>query len=199
MKIYNRLPIILCYLTGFGLLNLPSVAAVEATTATAVIEEIDTDGDGVYDYQDNCADTDMNTVVDAQGCPAPIDCCVEVTNDSYAKYFKNSSKIKSITYDRLDQISIALQKYEDGVMIIEGYIGKHENHEGNESLAKDRAEAIKSYVVLNYNIDPKRIRTYGCGVTRPRATNETLEGREMNQWSYTLITYKFPELPYKCR
>lgn len=165
--------------------------------ATSIIK--DSDGDGVLDNIDACPGTPNNIVVDAQGCPSPLDIIEEPTNDSYAKYFENSSEIKSITYDRLDQISVALQEYENGVMIIEGYIGKHENHESNESLGKDRAEAIKSYVVLNYNIDPKRIRTYDCGLTAPRAINETLEGREMNQWSYTMVRSGFSKSSYKCR
>ena len=175
--------------------------AIEITSITTANEigEKDTDGDGVSDRLDACPGTPNNILVDARGCPTEVDIIEEPTTDSFAHYFENSSEIKSIAYDRLDQISVALQKYEDGVMIIEGYIGKHENHEGNESLGKDRAEAIKSYVILNYNIDPKRIRAYGCGLTAPRATNETLEGREMNQWSYAMVRSGFSKSSYKCR
>ena len=128
--------------------------AIEITSITTANEigEKDTDGDGVSDRLDACPGTPNNILVDARGCPTEVDIIEEPTTDSFAHYFENSSEIKSIAYDRLDQISVALQKYEDGVMIIEGYIGKHENHEGNESLGKDRAEAIKSYVILNYNI-----------------------------------------------
>lgn len=175
--------------------------AIEITSITTANEigEKDTDGDGVSDRLDACPGTPINILVDARGCPTEVDIIEKPTTDSFAHYFENSSEIKSIAYDRLDQISVALQKYEDGVMIIEGYIGKHENHEGNESLGKDRAEAIKSYVILNYNIDPKRIRTYGCGDTRPIAPNDTLEDREMNKWSYATIKSGFSESPYKCR
>ena len=180
-------------------ISLPSVATVDANTATAVIEEKDTDGDGVMDSMDACPGTPMNTIVDERGCPTPLDIIEEPTIDSYAHYFENSSEFRSIGYDRLNHISEALQRHEEGVMIIEGYIGKHENRAGNENLAKDRAEAIKSYVVSNYNIDPKRIRTYGCGLTAPLATNETLEGREMNQWSYAMVRSGFSKSSYKCR
>ena len=175
--------------------------AIEITSITTANEigEKDTDGDGVSDRLDACPGTPINILVDARGCPTEVDIIEKPTTDSFAHYFKNSSEIKSIAYDRLDQISVALQKYEDGVMIIEGYIGKHENHEGNESLGKDRAEAIKSYVVSNYDIDPKRIKAYDCGDTRPIAPNDTLEGREMNQRSYILITSRFPESHYECR
>lgn len=167
--------------------------------AMSEAEKRDSDGDGVVDYQDACPGTPNNTVVDARGCSSPLDIIEEPTDDSYALYFENSSEIKSITYDRLDQISKALQRHEEGVMLIEGYIGKHESNKDNESLAKDRAEAIKSYVVLTYNINSERIRTYGCGLTALRATNETLEGREMNQWSYAMVRSEFSKSPYKCR
>ena len=180
-------------------ISLPSVATVDANTATAVIEEIDTDGDGVMDSMDACPGTPMNIVVNERDCPTPLDIIEEPTNDSYAHYFENSSEFRSIGYDRLNHISEFLENYDEGVMLVEGYIGKHENYTGNESLAKDRAEAIKSYVVSNYNIDPERIRTYGCGDTRPIAPDDSLEGREMNQRSYILITSRFPELPHHCR
>lgn len=72
MKIYNSLPIVLCCLTSLGLLSLQSVAAIEPTAITTAIKdvnlEIDTDGDGVYDYQDTCPNTPWNIVVDEKGC-----------------------------------------------------------------------------------------------------------------------------------
>ena len=175
--------------------------AIEITSITTANEigEKDTDGDGVSDRLDACPGTPINILVDARGCPTEVDIIEKPTTDSFAHYFESSSEIKSITYDRLNHISEFLENYDEGVMLVEGYIGKHENHEGNESLGKDRAEAIKSYVVLNYNIDPKRIRAYGCGLTAPRATNETLEGREMNQWSYAMVRSGFSKSSYKCR
>ena len=175
--------------------------AIEITSITTPneIEEKDSDGDGVMDSIDACPGTPFNIVVDERGCPTPVEIIEEPTDDSYALYFESSSEIKSITYDRLNHISEFLENYDEGVMLVEGHIGKHENYASNDSLAKDRAEAIKSYVVSNYDIDPKRIRTYGCCLTAPRATNETLEGREMNQWSYAMVRSGFSKSSYKCR
>lgn len=175
--------------------------AIEITSITTPneIEEKDSDGDGVMDSIDACPGTPFNIVVDERGCPTPVEIIEEPTDDSYALYFESSSEIKSITYDRLNHISEFLENYDEGVMLVEGHIGKHENYASNDSLAKDRAEAIKSYVVSNYDIDPKRIKAYDCGDTRPIAPNDTLEGREMNQRSHILITSRFPESHYECR
>lgn len=62
---------------------LQTANAVTDPQSTVInYEEKDTDGDGVLDYQDACPSTPMNIVVDAQGCPTPVEVsCEGMIND----------------------------------------------------------------------------------------------------------------------
>lgn len=50
----------------------------------------------------------------------------------------------------------------------------------NLNLSKKRAEAVKKYLV-SLGIAPERITTEGLGSTKPIASNDTKEGRDMNR------------------
>jgi OOP family OmpA-OmpF porin len=48
-------------------------------------------------------------------------------------------------------------------------------------LSKERADAVKQYLVDKYGFPGSRMRTVGNGPDRPMDTNDTPEGREKNR------------------
>ena len=50
----------------------------------------------------------------------------------------------------------------------------------NQKLSLDRADAVKTYL-LGAGIKPERIKTKGYGKTKPKASNDTDEGRSINR------------------
>ena len=51
----------------------------------------------------------------------------------------------------------------------------------NQSLSKERAEAVKRYLIEKFNFPGVRMRTNGNGSNNPVADNSTPEGREKNR------------------
>ncbi|MGH8442558.1 MAG: OmpA family protein [Nevskiaceae bacterium] len=50
----------------------------------------------------------------------------------------------------------------------------------NQSLSERRADSVKAYLV-KHGVDESRIRVAGYGEAKPRATNDTVEGRRLNR------------------
>ena len=51
----------------------------------------------------------------------------------------------------------------------------------NRRVSEERAEAVRTYLVARYGIDPDRLVTVGYGETMPIASNATASGRALNR------------------
>ncbi|NLN60397.1 MAG: OmpA family protein, partial [Deltaproteobacteria bacterium] len=51
----------------------------------------------------------------------------------------------------------------------------------NQKLSQRRVDAIKNYLVDKFGIDADRLTAVGYGKSRPIATNDTDEGRQLNR------------------
>lgn len=163
----------------------------------------DSDGDGVADKLDKCPNTEAGIKVDGAGCPLDTDndgvpdskdscptekgtvefngCPGSPSSSANAIQFEfNSSVLKTSSYPILDQLSNDLRSK----VILKVELGGHASEEGttdyNLQLSKDRANAVKTYLV-NSGVAASKIVTKGFGETRPVASNATEEGRQLNR------------------
>ena len=131
---------------------------------------LDTDGDGVYDHRDKCPETPAGAKVNAQGCWV----LEEVLFDT------DKSVIKTLAFSILDEVVKVLKK-NPGLRV---ELGGHTDSVGtavyNMKLSQKRANAVKAYLV-NMGIDAQRLSTAGYGLTKPVASNDTVEGRSLNR------------------
>jgi len=153
----------------------------------------DSDGDGVSDQFDKCPNTPAGTVVDGSGCeihfpkidtamfmkksggPAPM----MASPYSNIQFDFDSSVLRTSSYPVLDASSADLRS---GTATVE--LDGHASSEGtaahNMRLSKDRANAVKTYLV-NSGVDAKRIKVKAYGETKPIADNSTEDGRIANR------------------
>jgi outer membrane protein OmpA-like peptidoglycan-associated protein len=102
--------------------------------------------------------------------------------DVYDIYFTfNSDQIRDESEPRLKEIADALNKHPDWKLSVEGHTDSVGNSNYNLDLSRRRASAVKDALVKRYKIDPNRLTTVGYGATRPKDTNDTLEGRARNR------------------
>ena len=143
----------------------------------------DTDGDGVADQFDKCADTPAGTVVDGAGCPIefPEPVVVEKELGNYApiQFEFDSYVLKTSSYATLDQVSADLRD-SDSNITLNGHASAEGTEEYNMQLSKDRANAVKNYLV-NTGVDANKIEVVGYGETQPVASNATEAGRIENR------------------
>ena len=71
----------------------------------------------------------------------------------------------------------------DALIQIEGHTDSREieTERGRRSLARQRAEAVRNFLVHDLGVSPKRLRIAAFGDNNPLASNETVEGRDKNR------------------
>jgi outer membrane protein OmpA-like peptidoglycan-associated protein len=80
----------------------------------------------------------------------------------------------------LDAAIAGLKKNEKARVEIEGHTSSEGGEEYNQKLSQDRAESVRNYMIAK-GVDGKRLSAVGYGYSRPKASNDTEEGREQNR------------------
>jgi outer membrane protein OmpA-like peptidoglycan-associated protein len=140
----------------------------------------DSDGDGLHDGEDECP-TAAGTLA-AKGCPEIERQDREVL--AYAmqavQFETGSARLRSTSYDVLDQVAEILERYPDYGLEISGHTDNVGDEDNNLRLSQDRAKACFDYLV-QAGIQAERLSFTGYGETRPRASNDTAVGRRRNR------------------
>jgi len=161
---------------------------------------LDTDKDGVYDHQDRCPGTPTGVKVDNAGCPLDTDedgvldyrdecpktpIGAPVTPGGCWTYGEvlfgtDTAHIKPESYPVLDEIYGVLIKNPKMRLGIEGHTDNQGNEAYNLKLSQERADSVRDYLVEK-GIETGKLIPEGFGMSKPRASNETEEGRAINR------------------
>jgi len=157
-------------------------------TAVADLKK-DSDGDGVSDQFDKCPNTPAGTPVDGSGCPLPkIDTAAfckyckgtdTVANTGNVQFDFDSYVLRTSSYPLLDKKSADL-KSSGATCTLAGYASSEGTLAHNIQLSKDRANAVKNYLI-NSGVEAKKLKAKGYGIANPVAPNSTEAGRELNR------------------
>ncbi len=91
-----------------------------------------------------------------------------------------SATIASSSFPSLDELAILLVQKAEYMLLIEGHTDNVGAADKNLTLSKNRAEAVKKYLVSK-SVDEKHLTASGYGANRPIADNGTDEGRKQNR------------------
>jgi len=153
----------------------------------------DDDGDGVANKFDKCPNTPSGVQVDGAGCPILVKnetkivekVITETDRRTVDEAIKNlefetgKSVIRANSYNSLNKVA-ALLVEKDFSLKLAGHTDNTGSLELNLRLSKDRAEAVKAYLVSK-GANPSRIEATGYGPNQPIASNKTVEGRQQNR------------------
>jgi outer membrane protein OmpA-like peptidoglycan-associated protein len=104
------------------------------------------------------------------------------TSVVYGIYFDFASdQIKPESDDVLDEIATVMRQHPTWVLSVDGHTDAIGGATANLDLSKRRAAAVRQALAGRYKIDPNRLQTGGYGASRPKDTNETIEGRARNR------------------
>lgn len=90
------------------------------------------------------------------------------------------STIKSISYDKLDELAESLINYPEIKLEIIGHTDNLGSEESNQALSQDRTQAVVDYLVAK-GVDANRLKSLGVVDYQPIADNNTEEGRQLNR------------------
>jgi outer membrane protein OmpA-like peptidoglycan-associated protein len=140
----------------------------------------DTDGDGIVDKDDKCP-TVKGTAAN-NGCPEVTVEVIKVLNSFSKAILFNSGKatIRPESNVKLEEIVKVMNNYSIANFLLEGYTDSTGSAVKNLQLSKERALAVKEYLVAN-GINANRLSSEGYGIEKPIASNKTEAGRAQNR------------------
>jgi outer membrane protein OmpA-like peptidoglycan-associated protein len=92
-----------------------------------------------------------------------------------------SDQIRAESEPSLVEIAEVLKRHPDWKLRVEGHTDNVGGAQYNQALSQSRAAAVRNALVARYQIAAGRLTTAGFGDTRPRDSNDTLEGRARNR------------------
>lgn len=92
----------------------------------------------------------------------------------------NSADLNASFFEVLNSVSLVVNEFEQTVIEVAGHTDSTGSDAYNQQLSERRAEAVAAYLRTR-NVRGDRIITVGQGESRPIATNDTPEGRQLNR------------------
>lgn len=108
-----------------------------------------------------------------------IEKALSLAQESIA-FNSGSATLTQGSYKALDAVAQLMKENAAISLSLSGYTDSSGNAESNLRLSKERAGAVKRYLV-SQGIDEGRLRAQGFGIANPRADNNTAEGRALNR------------------
>lgn len=149
----------------------------------------DADGDGVCDAVDECPDTPAGTAVNEKGCPAeaaPAKAAGVDPNQRFedVHFAFDQSRLTDYAKALLDNAARVITDLSKDHPELQVEIFGHTDSVGtdgyNVGLGERRANVVREYL-LRKGVDGARMSTQSYGESRPKATNDTHEGRALNR------------------
>ncbi len=140
----------------------------------------DTDGDGIEDREDLCPK--VPGIAANKGCPEVNREVKKLLEKALhgINFRSGKSVIYKSSYPILDNVADIMKMNPAYKLKIQGHTDSYGNDASNMRLSKDRAQAVKDYLVSK-GVASDRLTSVGFGETRPIASNKTSRGRAQNR------------------
>ncbi len=93
----------------------------------------------------------------------------------------DKSIVRPQYYREISEVAEFMTEYPNTVTVIEGHTDSRASESYNQALSQRRVDAVRSVLIEEFGIAPERLSAIGYGESRPRASNETEEGRQLNR------------------
>ncbi len=160
--------------------NTPAGVAVDSKGCP-----VDSDGDGVPDYKDQCPNTPAGARVDKKGCQYVI--TETATVELEVLFDLNKAEVKPEFFPEIKRVAEFMTLFPKTSARIEGHTDSMGEADYNKGLSQRRAEAVRDVLINEHKIDASRLEAIGYGEDKPRASNDTREGRMSNRRVVSII------------
>ncbi|MCP4212147.1 MAG: OmpA family protein [Halieaceae bacterium] len=149
-------------------------AAIGALAGGAVGNYMDTQQ---QDFERTLADEQANHELDIERLR---DDTLKLTVDSEVSFDFARADIRQTFQTSLDKLAQLIIKYDRTVVHIVGHTDSIGSTEYNQNLSERRSQSVVTYLISR-GVTPSRLVSSGHGESRPRATNDTEAGRQLNR------------------
>jgi OmpA-OmpF porin, OOP family len=106
----------------------------------------------------------------------------EVKDQATIYFASGESTLGADDKAALAKLAAGATKLSGYIVEVQGFADSTGNATANQSLSKDRAYAVVSYLMQDGNVPPRHIVSPGAmGISNPVASNETAQGRKANR------------------
>lgn len=99
--------------------------------------------------------------------PAPVIQRITLNTDVLFRF--GSAELKPGAHEKLDELAKTMEGAEVDRIVAIGHADRIASEQYNEKLSRERAEAVKNYLVKERGVDPARVETEGRGESQPIA------------------------------
>ena len=92
----------------------------------------------------------------------------------------NSSRLRAESRQSLNDMSEVFERYTDTTIVVEGHADSIGSDSYNQTLSEERAQTVADYII-GQGVRSSRVVARGFGETRPKTSNDTAEGRQLNR------------------
>ena len=123
----------------------------------------DTDGDGTYDAEDQCANTPSQHLVDTQGCTVYEE--VVYSHQLTIYYGNNSSLIDAAYASKIQELADFANQHQIKYMLLVGHSSAVGKDDYNQWLSEQRAKSVQRVLIKHHGYTAEQIETLGKGET----------------------------------
>jgi outer membrane protein OmpA-like peptidoglycan-associated protein len=105
---------------------------------------------------------------------------IDVRMTSDILFDVDSSSLRPESRSTLGNLASNFRQYPDELIDVEGHTDSTGTTSHNQVLSENRASSVRSYLV-DQGVPGSRVTAVGYGETRPKASNSTPEGRQLNR------------------
>ena len=140
---------------------------------------LDTDGDGVRNFSDQCPGTPPGTPVDAKGCATAVQSLVVAK--ATVEFANDSARIEPSSNGDIEDVGKLLAQNPEAQALVIGHASRTGAPAYNQALSMRRAEAVAQRLVDEFGVERLQIKTQGMGFYQPRFTMEAAAAVNANR------------------
>lgn len=99
----------------------------------------------------------------------------------------DKSIVKPDYYSKISEVAEFMAQYPNTLVTIEGHTDSRASEKYNQALSQRRVNAVKEVLITQFGTAPERLNAIGYGELQPRASNNTVEGRQLNRRVIAII------------
>lgn len=110
--------------------------------------------------------------------PSEGEISVRLTNDIL--FDVDSATLRGASRSTLQELANNFEQYPDNLLIVEGHTDSTGSDSHNQRLSERRAASVADYLI-EQGVRASKITVFGFGEARPKSSNDSPDGRQMNR------------------
>lgn len=165
---------------------MPRYLDIPLETDTTADSFTDDDDDGVPNEQDTCPSTPLSTNVDLSGCT--IYSASTSNIEIGIPFSADSSDVRSQYIQEISRLADFLKENPNKQVEIQGHASLDGDRIYNRKLSEKRAFAVAEILIKQFDVEPKRVKSFGYGIDQPRVNEISVRANAANRRIEAVIT-----------